>query len=404
MNGHASPHPALHRLEEALTNAVNDGTLPGIAVAASNATGSFRYSKPFGRDGCEPDAEPLTTSSMMAIASMTKLLTSIAVLQLVEKQLIALDDDVSSLLPCLGAQGVLVDWDAVGRPRIRTRKNPITLRQLLTHSSGAGYDFSNSTLAEYTLSQGRTINSGQTVDERFGYPLLFEPGTAWEYGTGLDWAGQLVERLTGESLESHMREYIWKPLGISEMTFWPRSGAGGGREHCRMSVRDETSGMPVPLEKPFLTEGVTECFGGQGVYASMEEFLLVLQSILADDQRLLTTESVALMFQPQLAAPSQRALSQQIRHSSTPSFIGVFDNSRRYDWGIGGMLAMEDEPSGRRKNTLFWSGKPNLFWFVDRERDLCGVFGTQFLPPCDQKALAVIELFEKSIYQATDNV
>jgi hypothetical protein len=95
----------------------------------------------------------------------------------------------------------------------------------------------------------------------------------------------------------------------------------------------------------------------------MEDFLKVLHSILADDGKLLTSRSIAMMFQPQLLPPSREALQKRVR-DSTPesSFIGIFDQTLSYDWGLGGMLAMENEPSGRRRNSLFWSGMPNLFW------------------------------------------
>ena len=221
---------------------------------------------------------------------------------------------------------------------------------------------SNSELARYTTHKGRIINSGATVNERFGYPLLFEPDTAWEYGTGLDWVGQLIERLIGQPLELYMKEHIWEPLGIEKMSFWP-SSVRGGKGRVKMSIRDTATGLLAPLKQRFLTEGVTECFGGQGIYASMEDYLKVLRSILADDGKLLSSESIAMMFQSQLTTASRECLQRYIHNSnSTSSFIGVYDNDRLYDWGFGGMLALENEVSGRQKNTLFWSGKPNLFW------------------------------------------
>ncbi|GCB27420.1 acyltransferase LovD [Aspergillus awamori] len=118
-------------------------------------------------------------SSIMALASMSKVLTTIAALQLVEKRLVDLETDVSSLTPTLASQGILQGLDAAGRPR---------------------YDMSNPDLARFKAYRGRNINSGSTIGERFGYPLTFEPDTAWKYGTGIDWVGQLLELLTGQTL------------------------------------------------------------------------------------------------------------------------------------------------------------------------------------------------------------
>ncbi|GKZ39084.1 hypothetical protein AbraIFM66950_011842, partial [Aspergillus brasiliensis] len=326
---------SLEGLEKAFGTSLEDGTWPGVVVAATNKSGSFHYAKAFGNDDCTSDGRPLAMSSIMALASMSKLLTTIAALQLVEKRLVDLETDVSALIPTLASQGILHGWDAAGQPRIQSRKNALNLRNLLTHSSGAGYDMSNPDLARFTAYKGRNINSGTTVDERFGYPLTFEPDTAWEYGTGIDWVGQLVERLTGQSLETYMQRHIWEPLGIERMSFWPATISGGNRK-VRVSVRDEASGRFTAMKQPFLTEGVTDCFGGQGIYASVEEFLKVIHSILSDDGKLLMSKSIAMMFQPHLLPASRESLQKHVKESDPEaSFIGIFDNNRLYDWGLG---------------------------------------------------------------------
>ncbi|OJJ77445.1 hypothetical protein ASPBRDRAFT_50325 [Aspergillus brasiliensis CBS 101740] len=370
----------LEDLEKAFDTSLEDGTWPGVVVAATNKSGSFYYAKAFGNDDGTSDGRPLAMSSIMTLASMSKLLTTIAALQLVEKRLVDLETDVSSLIPTLASQGILHGWDAAGQPRIQSRKNAINLRNLLTHTSGAGYNMSNPDLARFTAYEGRNINCG------------------------IDWVGQLVERLAGQTLETYMQRHIWEPLGIERMSFWPASISGGNRK-VRISVRDEASGRFTVLKQLFLTEGVTDCFGGQGIYASVEEFLKVLHSILSDDGKLLMSKSIAMMFQSHLLPASRESLQQHVKKSDPESsFIGIFDNNRLYDWGLGGMLTVENEPSGRQKNTLFWSGKPNLFWFIDRESDLCGVLGTQFLPPGDRKVARMIEIFQKKIYEARRNL
>ena len=204
------------------------------------------------------------------------------------------------MIPNLATHEILTSWDTTGRYTTDKRKNAITLRFLLAHSSGAGYDKSNPGLAMVTKSQGREINVGATVNERFDYPLLFEPGTGWMYGTGMDWVGQLVECLTGQDMESYMQEYIWSPLEIQKITFWPSRHIDINAECMQMTVRDATSRHVVSLQKPFLAEGVSECFGGQGAYAAMKDFLKILRSILADDGKLLAKETTAMIFQPQL--------------------------------------------------------------------------------------------------------
>ncbi|OBT41107.1 hypothetical protein VE00_08539 [Pseudogymnoascus sp. WSF 3629] len=350
-------------LEAVFQKAVEDGTLPGVVVAARSRDEMFSYDRAFGKDACSPSGQQLRIDSSMAIASMTKLMTSIAVLHLAERQVIGLDEDVTKYIPDLARQGILVGWDAEGRPLVLKRHNQITLRHLLTHSSGVGYDMSNSDLAKYTAYCGRKINCGSTVSERFDYPLIFEPGLGWEYGAGIDWAGQVIERLTGQTLETYMRENISEPLGIKGMTFWPERDVRTDSTRMQMSIRDPDSGHAVPFQKPFLTEGVGECFGGQGVYTNMEDFIKVLHSLLLDDGKLLNKQSTVSLFRSHISKASKDALNSFLNScGSNPAFIGVFNNQDEYDWGLGGLLALHDQPSGRTKGTLLWSGKPNLFW------------------------------------------
>lgn len=132
--------------------------------------------------------------TVFATASMTKLVTTIAALQLVERGLVALDQDVAPQLPVLAGQPVLAGFGDDGVPRLKAREKPITLRQLLTHSFGGVYDFLSSDIARYRRHLGVDGARGTTVDELFAMPLLYEPGDSWTYGGGLDVRGDAVRR------------------------------------------------------------------------------------------------------------------------------------------------------------------------------------------------------------------
>ncbi|GJP88828.1 hypothetical protein AnigIFM59636_010712 [Aspergillus niger] len=396
------PEALFARLEDSLEKAIEDGVFPGVVVAATNKTGSLRYVKAFGRSACNDTGVPLSPQSVMAFASMTKLMTCIAALQLVERGTISLDDDVGPLLPDLAQSKILTGWDKEGMPLLRERQNPITLRHLLTHTAGTGYDMTNSDLARFSACQGRHINSGETVKERFGYPLTYEPGTSFEYGCGIDWVGQLVEKLSGQDLESYMQENIWGPLGIQGITFWPAAKPDIRNNQIRMAIREPNSERVTDFTGRFLTEGVTECFGGQGAYGDMESYLEILFSLLVDDEKLLSRQTTEKLFSPQLSHSSKHSLNEYIRNHPPNAFIGIFDTESEYDWGLGGILTTQDTPSGRQKGTLIWSGKPNLFWFIDRLSGLCGVFGVQVLPPGDEKIGKMIQIFENTLYSARE--
>lgn len=124
--------------------------------------------------------------TVFAMASMTKLITTIAALQLVERGLVGLDQDVAPQLPVLAGQPILTGFSDDGVPLLKSREKPITLRQLLTHSFGGVYGFLSGNIARHRRRLGIDGARGTTVDELFAMPLLYEPGDSWSYGGGLD--------------------------------------------------------------------------------------------------------------------------------------------------------------------------------------------------------------------------
>ncbi|KAF5611787.1 glu leu phe val dehydrogenase family [Fusarium tjaetaba] len=207
-----------------------------------------------------PDQVSIGPQTLFTLASLTKLPTTIAALQLVEKQLITLDADVSDLLPDLGRQQVLVGWSADGSPILKKRRNPITLRQLLTHSSGCGYDLHNTDLKRFRKFQGSKVRDKSTVIGWFDHPLLFEPGQGWEYGSGVDWAGRLVEQISGLPLEAYLKDHVWKPIGASSFTFWPDSPSNT-HQIATSTHRNKSNGkLEVSLNKIGINLGVKGLF------------------------------------------------------------------------------------------------------------------------------------------------
>ncbi|KAI0008430.1 beta-lactamase/transpeptidase-like protein [Xylariaceae sp. FL0662B] len=327
---------------------------------------------------------------------MTKLHTSIAIMQLVERGLVTLDEDVSHLIPSFGEQGVLTGFTDDGAPLTRKRRNPITLRRLLTHSSGGAYWFVSEPLAKIRAWKKTPIPAG-TVDVAFDLPLLFEPGEAYEYDSGIDRVGQIVERLTGQTLEDYMSEKIWKPLGLESTTFFPDRHPSIQERRVPMAFRSDVTGPVVEKpEQPTLTTGLKEPFGGQGLFSTMGDYVKVLHSLVLDDEKLLKKETAAVMFQPQLTPASKASLLEKMK---TPEWaVGDFPLTNEYDWGIGGILVDGDKHSYRRNGTLIWGGAANLAWFIDRAAGVCGCFGTQVLPASDDRIRPLFKAFEEDVY------
>jgi CubicO group peptidase (beta-lactamase class C family) len=296
--------------------------------------------------------------TVFSMASLTKLLTTIAVLQIVERRLVRLDDDITPLVPDLAKQEVLVGFDEAkgGKPKTRKRNNPvITLRQLVTHSFGGSYDFMHADVMAYKVHEKYPMeNRAETLYDLFGTPLVFEPGEGWIYSGGLDWAGQVVEKVTGLDLDTYMRQNIWEPLGLDSFTFWPDTHPHVSSRLASMTIRDAKTGRAVQSRKPIrIAPRIKEACGGQGVFGTAPEYLDILHSLLVDDERLLKKETTATMFQPQLSPASKKALIQAFQEPSWA--IGDFPHTDEYDWGLGGLLIDGDRHPYRRKGTLIVS-------------------------------------------------
>src|SRR5207244_703237 len=200
-------------LDRALRHSVAAGEVPGVVAMAATADGPV-YEGVFGVR--EVGAGPaMTLDSVFRIASMTKAITSVAAMQLVEQGKLALDAPVPDIDPALSRPQVLEGFDASGAPRLRPARRPITLRHLLTHTAGFTYDMWNEDMGRYLKTAGLPSRAtGKVASIRA--PLSFDPGDRWEYGINTDWVGRLVEALSGQPLDVYFREKIFAPLGMKD--------------------------------------------------------------------------------------------------------------------------------------------------------------------------------------------
>ncbi|KAI1875352.1 hypothetical protein JX265_004410 [Neoarthrinium moseri] len=384
-------------VETLMNKAVQDGTILGAVLLAKDKSGNVNYYNAFGSRTVVPEEKPMEKDTIFLMASMTKLMTTIAALQVVERGLIKLDDDVTGLLPVLAKQEVLTGFSEDGKPTVEKRRKPITLRQLLTHSFGGAYDFLSPDIVKYREYHKIPEGPRTTIDEAFGTPLLHQPGEGWLYGPGLDWAGQVVEKLTGTTLEEHMQQNIWGPLGLRDITFWPEARADMQPRRAAMAIRDAATGKAVQSRKPInISAGLTQAAGGQGAFAGLADYLEILRSLLVDDGRLLRRATTEAMFRPQLSPAAKAALLANFKHPEWA--VGHFPDTEEYDWGLGGILIDGDKHPFRKRNAMLWSGNANLSWFLDRTAGVCGVFGTQLLPPADPQIEELIKAFEEGVY------
>jgi len=375
--------------------------IPNAVLLATSRDGKFTYSRAFGGLSLKADAPPIAIDTPMWIASCTKLITTISCLQCVEKGQLTLDDDVSALVPELKDIEIITAYDDSGKPTLVKAKNKITLRLLLTHSAGMAYDLFSPPMTKWRKYKGEKIAPGTTIKSRYLNPLLYEPGTNWEYSPGIDFAGLCVERATGKKLQQHMEEFIWGPLGIKNMTFFLNERDDLKARMPAMSWRDPATPQATntrPAADGAPAAPATEALGGGGITASPTEYIKILHALLKNDGTLLKKETVDMMFQPHLTPESKEGMAKVMAVPEVNQMMGAIPLGTTRDWGLGGMLLQEELPGWRNSGTIYWGGMPNLQWWIDRKADLCGLYASQILPPGDAKSIEMSVLFEKEMY------
>lgn len=280
------------------------------------------------------NAKPLALDTVMWIASCTKLMTSICAMQLVERGLVSLDEPVYKYIPELGEFKVLKGFEeGSGKPIEDKPTVPITLRMLLTHSSGLTYDATHPLTIQWLAYHKRQSGVSGKLLERFDAPLVFEPGESWTYGPSIDYAGLLVERVSGKTLEEYMKTNLWEPLGVKDMTFNLGRRPDVKERLADMSVRDETGKVRFTGAKMAYQGGdkneVEDCMGGQGVFTSAEEYLKIIHGLLTteDNEKILKKETLKMFFEPQLGDSSRAALNAVLQDDMVSTTL-LADESR----------------------------------------------------------------------------
>lgn len=265
---------------------------------------------------------------------------------------------------------------------------------------------------QYQIARGVTPTFGgtRTLVESYDYPLLFEPGESWEYSVGIDWAGEMVMRVTNMSLEAYMEKHIWAPLGMKYITFFPTKNPEVMARLVDMSQRDSGITMFGTAEDPNAKLVHTDntiweidsaaCHGGAGTYGSPLDYQKMLHSICADDGKLLKSETIAEMFKPQLTDEARAKMQELVRIPEMNQVYGGIPMDVSVDWGIGGIMNLDAFP-GRSAGSLMWGGYPNLLWWCDRRAGMSGILGSQINPPGDLKILElakawIVESYEKA--------
>lgn len=370
-----------------LEEAVDGGSVPGVVALVTDREGIL-YLEAFGRQNVAADFD-MRPDTLFRVRSLTKPLTCIGVMMLVEDGLIGLDDPVSKYLPQLESPEVFDQIDLEqGTFTSRPAAGEMTIRQLLSHTSGLGYSWSNPTLFRF-LAPGQSAAA---------LPLLHDPGARWTYGESTRVLGEVIEVASGQLLDTFLRNRIFRPLGMDDTSYvvledrFPRLVTTHRREN----------GVLVELPNP-APPIYFDVRGDTGLVSTAEDYARFLRMLLNDGSvgttRLLAPETIRMMTQNQIGDLRVELQPAADRTMARPFPLG----SGRDTFGFGFQIT---EPGGlpgmRSPGSYSWSGLENTHFWVDPSRGIAALVFMQVLPFYDEAAIDVLEGFEQRIYQSLD--
>jgi methyl acetate hydrolase len=386
--------PSIKSIDTMFSQAVESKKMPGIVAVAATDKGPI-YEGAFGTREVGANA-PMTLDTVVWIASMTKAITATAAMQLIERGKLSLDRPAHDVVPELAKARVLEGFDGGGQPKLRAPKRPITLRHLLTHTAGFGYEIWRSEIAKY---QEVTSTPGITTctNAALTTPLLFDPGEAWEYGINIDWAGKMVEAASGQKLDAYFQQNIFGPLGITDTSFAlsPSQKSRLSRVHQR-----DDKGVLAPIEFG-LPENPEFLMGGGGLYGTARDYLTFTQMILQGgtlkSAQVLRPETIELMGQNHIGAIEIGKMKSAMPPLSND--VELLPGLSK-KWGLSFLINTQAAPTGRSAGSLAWAGLANTYFWIDRTKRVSGVFLSQLLPFWDTTAIDLFTKFETEVYRA----
>jgi methyl acetate hydrolase len=382
--------PSGPAIDAYLQAAVRETHIPGIVALVTDADRVI-YTGAFGHQDVANDI-PMDVDTIFRIASMTKPVTSVAVMMLVQEGDIGLDDPIADYLPSFESAQVLETFDAAtGHYTSRPAARPITVRHLLTHTSGLGYAWSAAPLAALVGSE-----PGVSVTR---FPLLHDPGTRWTYGESTRVLGTLVEEVSGQPLDEFLTERLFVPLGMSD-TFFHVPAV----KISRLATVHRTTAEGL-VESPNPAAVSSPVQGDGGLHSTAEDYAKFIQMLLNHGRtqsgvRLLSEATVKLMGENHIGA-----IRVELQPTANPALSQPFPlGAGRDTFGLGFQVtSARDTPFARSPGSLAWAGIFNTEFWIDPARGIGGILLMQYLPFYDDAAIATLQGFEQRIYQGLAN-
>jgi CubicO group peptidase (beta-lactamase class C family) len=329
---------------------------------------------------------PMTADTVFWMASMTKALVATAAMMLVEAGSLSLDGPLEKILPALAEVRVLDGYDTAEKPILRPPARPVTLRHLLTHTSGFCYD---------TWDRGMVRYLAATGISRLDVPLSFDPGERWHYGTGIDWVGKAIMAVSGQRLDLYLRDHLLAPLGMHDTGFL-LTGSTSARLASMHRRQPDGSPARIPFQAP---QDAASFTGGGGLHGTVPDYLRFIRMLLADgrldDGQLLRPATVALMAENHIGDLTAGEMATALPEVSNDV---AFYPGMPKKWGLSFLINTHHVPGGRSAGSLAWGGLFNTYFWIDRQCRVGGALMTQLLPFADPPTLALFEAFEREVY------
>jgi methyl acetate hydrolase len=369
--------------------AVEQREIPGVVAAVVNKD-QILYLKAFGKQDVARDI-PMSTGTLFRIASMTKPVTSTGIMMLYEQGKLRLDDPVGTYLPAYQGRAVIDTFNEKDATyTTRPAKGEMTIRHLLTHTSGLSYPFTSPTILAIQTKTGKDPKE---------LPLLFDPGTRWNYSPATAVLGDILEKVSGQSLEEWDQERIFRPLGMVDTTYAPvpEKTARLATVHQR-----ESTGL---VENPNPPEYTPDVRGDGGLVSTASDYSAFVQMLLNEGswhgKQLLKPNTVRLMTKNQIGAVVVETMPAAIpaRSASFPFGAG------KDKFGLGFQITMTDGSSmyERAAGSYTWGGIDNTHFWVDPKNGIGVVILTQVLPFYNAVSMDVMKRFENLIYAHLQN-
>lgn len=380
------------KLDDVLATGVENGQVPGVVAAMVDKNGLTYIGSAGERTIGTGDV--MTTDTVGDIASMTKAITGAAVMQLVEQGLLDLDAPAETYCSELATPQVLEGFDDAGQPILRDARSQVTLRNLLTHTAGYAYHFCDPNLDKwFGVTDAQLTYTGRL--RTLNTPLMFDPGTKWSYGIGIDWAGIILERVTKSKLGDYFSEHLFEPLGMMDTGFT-----------CTPDMLERKAAMHLRTpDSSFMSfqipQAETSEFdrGGGGLLSTMSDYARFMRMILNDGEldgtRVLGPETVAQMATNQMGDIRVTGLK-----TVNPA---IFCDADFYpgipkSWGLSFLINEEPLPNGCPAGALTWAGAFNSYFWIDKTTGIAGCYMSQMLPFFDAGASGNFFDFQNAVY------